>query len=749
MNWRCLSSLLFGTKKPARRHRKRPCQAAAVEALEIRKLLTADLRAEVADAPNIAYKGYAVPVTTQVVNDGNTASGGFYVRYFASLDTTIGTGDTLLKTVYRPSVAAGGRSDWTESVTLPANLAAGEWHIGYQVDPFNFVRESDETNNALVAATTTVSIPPPVDLRAASVGIPYLAMGGKTYNVATIVANQGTGASGAFQISYYLTTDGTIDDSDVLLKSVAATSIAARSQRWWYESITLPFETATGNYRIAIVVDPLDSILEPLENNNTFVTSAFRITAPPKIDLQAIIENAPAEVLPGQNAFIQTRVSNSEASPSGTYKLNYYLSTDDTISTSDFLLKSVTRASLAGGASQTWTEQIALPANLASGTYRLGVIVDPANAILETVEGNNVGGTGLPFVVRIPDKAGQFNIAFNFRGLTESQQEIFRQAADRWSEIIVGDIPDQTYYGVFIDDVQINVSAKAIDGAGKVLGQSGPQRFRYGTSLPLISVMEFDTADLAAMERAGTLYDVMIHEIAHALGLGSIWKQKGLLTGAGGAAPLFTGKQAVAAYNEIFGTNATGVPVEGNKSPVGSRDSHWSEAVFTNEVSTPYLTGSVRPISRVSVASMADIGYRVNLDAADFYLPAGIAGSVAGGTGSGSGKAGLQQGTDARSSAWLAAPAGFGPATHAFDLTWTHPILNGTATSLVNNALDTVKSVATAPVPKDVVQTIVDVLDAQRLRNSQAPWGSDALTSGFAGADVWTGGLATTDAEAL
>lgn len=744
MNWRRLHNLMFGTRTTTRRTRKRPSHAPAVEALEIRKLLTADLRAAVADAPNIAYKGYAVPVTTQVVNDGNTASGGYYVRYFASLDTTIGTGDTLLKTVYRPSIAAGGTSDWTESVTLPANLASGDWHIGYQVDPMNYVRESNETNNALVAATTTVSNPPPVDLRAASVGMPYYPMGGKTYNVATTVANQGTGASGSFQVSYYLTTDGTIDGNDVLLKTITAPSIAARSQRSWNESITLPFDTATGNYRIAIVVDELDAIVEPLENNNTFVTSAFKITAPPKIDLQAVIENAPADVLPGQNAFVQTRVSNSEASPSGSYKINYYLSIDDTISTSDFLLKSVTRTSLAGGASQTWTEQIALPANLASGTYRLGVIVDPTDAILETAEGNNIGGTGLPFVVRTPDNAGEFNITFNYRGLTESQQEIFRQAGDRWSQIIVGDIPDQTYYGVFIDDVQINVSAKPIDGDGKVLGQSGPQRFRYGTYLPLISVMEFDSADLAAMEQAGTLYDAVVHEIGHALGLGSVWKQKGLLTGAGGANPLFTGKQAVAAYNETFGTNAAGVPVEGNKSPVGSRDSHWSEAVFTNEVMTPYLTGAQRPISRVTVASMADIGYRVNLDAADFYLPAGVSASAAGGTGSANSLASVQD-VAGHSTAALTLPTGLGTTTNPFDLAWTHSGAGANVTNLVNNALGTVKSVVTTlPLPKDVVQTIVQVLDSQCLRNSQAPSGSDTFASAFG-----SGGLTTPDATAV
>ncbi len=76
--------------------------------------------------------------------------------------------------------------------------------------------------------------------------------------------------------------------------------------------------------------------------------------------------------------------------------------------------------------------------------------------------------------------------------------------------------------------------------------------------------MEFDTADLADMEADGSLYSVILHEMGHVLGIGTIWEDAGLLVGAGTNNPRFTGAQAVAAYNAIFGTNATGVPVEQN-----------------------------------------------------------------------------------------------------------------------------------------------------------------------------------------
>jgi hypothetical protein len=134
--------------------------------------------------------------------------------------------------------------------------------------------------------------------------------------------------------------------------------------------------------------------------------------------------------------------------------------------------------------------------------------------------------------------------------------------------------------------------------------------------------MEFDTADLASMLSNGTLLGVIEHEMGHVLGIGTIWTDKGLLVGAGTSNPLFVGAQAKAAYNAIFGTNAAGVPVE-NTGGSGTRDSHWRESVFGSELMTGWVgPGSRMPISRITVASLADLGYSVNMAAADSFTPA-------------------------------------------------------------------------------------------------------------------------------
>ena len=146
--------------------------------------------------------------------------------------------------------------------------------------------------------------------------------------------------------------------------------------------------------------------------------------------------------------------------------------------------------------------------------------------------------------------------------------------------------------------------------------------------------MEFDTADLARLEANGSLYYTVLHEMAHILGFGTIWEDRGLLSGAGTSNPLFVGRLATAVYASVFGTSAAGVPVE-NGGGSGTRDSHWRESVFGNEVMTGYLASGFNPLSRVTLASLIDLGYTVNLSAADGYTPPGGAAIVQGGTSGG------------------------------------------------------------------------------------------------------------------
>jgi subtilisin-like proprotein convertase family protein len=210
-------------------------------------------------------------------------------------------------------------------------------------------------------------------------------------------------------------------------------------------------------------------------------------------------------------------------------------------------------------------------------------------------------------------------------GLSPAQQVAFASAAHRWAQIIRGDLPTAIVDGVAIDDVLIEAEGIPIDGPGGILGQAGPTHIRPGSNLPAKGIMSFDTADLDRMETDGSLTDVILHEMGHVLGFGTLWSRMGLIVGAGTANPTFIGANAMREYGVLTARpSPTPVPVANTGGP-GTRDGHWRESVFGNELLTGFLSGSIRPLSRMSIGAFEDMSYEVNYDAADdFILPTAL-----------------------------------------------------------------------------------------------------------------------------
>ena len=208
-------------------------------------------------------------------------------------------------------------------------------------------------------------------------------------------------------------------------------------------------------------------------------------------------------------------------------------------------------------------------------------------------------------------------------GLTTAQKNAFKGAADRWSKVIVGDVPSVMIGGEIIDDILILAQGVAIDGPGGILGQAGPTHLRPPSAganafLPAKGIMSFDTADLAQMQANGTLLDVITHEMGHVIGVGTIWTNKGLLLGANTNNPRFKGTEAKKQYGILKGTGPVAVPVENTGGP-GTRNSHWRESVFKNELMSGFIAAAINPLSKLTVAGLKDLGYSVNLSAAESY----------------------------------------------------------------------------------------------------------------------------------
>ncbi|HEU4828369.1 MAG TPA: leishmanolysin-related zinc metalloendopeptidase [Gemmatimonadales bacterium] len=215
-------------------------------------------------------------------------------------------------------------------------------------------------------------------------------------------------------------------------------------------------------------------------------------------------------------------------------------------------------------------------------------------------------------------------------GISASQQAQFAAAVARWSDIILGDVPElqvtlgaglcfdnQPALDEVIDDMVIFIDVRPIDGVGQVLGAAGPCIIRASSSLPAVGLILLDAADVASLESNGRLQDVILHEMAHTLGFGSeIWSRLGLLTGAGTANPIFTGAFAVSAYHSIGGAGT--VPVE-NTGGGGTADSHWRETVFSSELMTGFLNIGSNPLTVVTIGSLQDLGYDVDYGTAETF----------------------------------------------------------------------------------------------------------------------------------
>jgi hypothetical protein len=235
------------------------------------------------------------------------------------------------------------------------------------------------------------------------------------------------------------------------------------------------------------------------------------------------------------------------------------------------------------------------------------------------------------------------DVRFFGPGITEAQQALFTTAAARLSAIIIGDLPDVTLTdfdaeracGAFglptlsetVDDVVIYASVQNIDGAGRILASAGPCGFRNAASgyLTTVGVMEFDSADIERLAANGTLQDVITHEMLHVLGIGTLWSDRRLLQAEGTTGVTYLGRGGAGGCFDSGGASVcgSGVPVENNGVP-GTADAHWRESTFQSELMTGYVNLGGMPLSIITVGSLQDMGYTVNMLAADpFQVPLG------------------------------------------------------------------------------------------------------------------------------
>ena len=314
----------------------------------------------------------------------------------------------------------------------------------------------------------------------------------------------------------------------------------------------------------------------------------------------------------------------------------------------------VTFAAVAGVGSISGASAITDAAGVATlGSWTLAT----GPNVLAATLGGAANASILPvmFSARGDASTAGFDIHLRFTSLpTTNQLRAFAEAVARWESVITGDLPDVSNFNLSaesclsptavqlptLDDLVIVVRLEAIDGVNNFLAFAGPCVIRTG-GLSSFGYMRFDLADLPALETRGSLRDVVLHEMGHVLGIGTLWSSRGFLqlasTTANKLDTHFNGPEGILGFDAIGGTSYTGagqqvpggakVPVENctNGTPTtcgsGTINAHWREGVLQSELMTGYLnTAAPNPLSLLTVRSLRDLGYVVDITKADAFV---------------------------------------------------------------------------------------------------------------------------------
>jgi len=222
--------------------------------------------------------GIAVQISDTVLNQGAGNAASSYTAYY--LSTTLsksGSSVQLGATRSVPALAAGASSSGAATVTIPLNTAPGSYYLIACADQYNYVKETDETNNCVAtSAPLPVGVP---DLVETSVSVPQTLTAGAAAQLSDTLLNQGSGNAAASYTGYYLSTTPTKSGSSVQLgatRSVSALPSGASSAGT--TMVTIPASTAAGSYYLIACADQYNYVKEADETNNCLASAPVSVS---------------------------------------------------------------------------------------------------------------------------------------------------------------------------------------------------------------------------------------------------------------------------------------------------------------------------------------------------------------------------------------------------------------------------------------------------------------------------------------
>ena len=328
----------------------------------------------VVDPPTVSDSGPAAgasfTLSAEVRNGGDGDSVATTLRYYESADATITASDTEVGTDAVGGLAASASG--SQSVELTAPSTAGTYYYGACVDAV--AGESDTTNNCSASVQVDVSEPPPPTSPDLVVDPPTVSdsgpAAGASFTLSAEVRNGGDGDSVATTLRYYESADATITASDTEVGTDAVGGLAASASS--SQSVELTAPSTAGTYYYGACVDAVAGESDTSNNCSESLTVTVEEPAPDLVVLGPNVSDSSPET--GGTFRLIVTVHNQGERQSEATTMQYYRSTDATITTSDTSVGTAPVSAL--GASQGSARTISLTAPSPAGTYYYGACVD-------------------------------------------------------------------------------------------------------------------------------------------------------------------------------------------------------------------------------------------------------------------------------------------------------------------------------------------------------------------------------------
>lgn len=157
------------------------------------------------------------------------------------------------------------------------------------------------------------------------------------------------------------------------------------------------------------------------------------------------------------------------------------------------------------------------------------------------------------------------------------------------------------------------------------------EEYKFGNTFPMVGAIVLNATYLYGSMKEDQLYAVLLHEVGHVLGIGTVWNLP--------QSPLtlyrederdkyyYTGIHALREYRSYYPTNdVVGIPIEddGGEGTEGSHPEEDMNRVIEGEphpgLEDELMTGwiqSLTSLSRITLGFLEDIGYDVDYSKAD------------------------------------------------------------------------------------------------------------------------------------